>query len=174
MRNIRNGVAAVCLVALAGCGGDGGGATDGEADAGIREALADEMLSEADSPVETEEQARCWSGTIVDGVGEERLRALGVTVGDVGSLDDIAFEPDEIDVVVDGLFDCVDVESAFARQFEADFGAEGGACIAEAMDRDMVKTMMRSSLSADEGDALPVEFLESFFALVEQCGVPLE
>ena len=169
-------IALTCLaaLALAACGGDDddGGASAG-ADTEIGQALAADMLDESgDSPVTNEEEARCWSGKIVDGIGEDRLKELGVTADQVGNIDDIAFEDDEVSTLVGGLFDCVDVRAALAEQFTEDFGEEGAKCLADEMDEDMLTTMMTSAF-ASKSDEPPAEFMQTFLDIAAKCDLPL-
>lgn len=182
--SMRRWFAIGCAAALtlAACGGDddGGGGGDGGGDGGasagadtaIGRALTADMLAEEDSPVQTEEEARCWSGRIVDGIGEDRLVELGVSAENVGDIDQIDFSDSEVDTLVDGLFDCTDVEAAFAEQFTEDFGEEGAACMAEAMDQEMVSDMMKSSFSGDDAE-LPDDFFQAFLDIAAECDLPL-
>ncbi len=135
------------------------------------------MLEDADSEdgsvAQTEEEARCWSGKIVDEVGEDRLSELGVTAQSVGDLDEIDFTEDELDTVVDGMFDCIDVNAAFAKQFEADFGAEGAQCVADELDQDLVKDMMKAALAGGDTSEPPDEFFQAFLDIAAECDLPL-
>lgn len=171
-------IALCCAIGLtaAACGGDddGGGSSSG-ADTEIGKALAADMLSESESeegsPVQTEEEARCWSGQIVDGIGEERLEELGVTSENIGEIEDIAFNDEEISTIVTGLFDCTDVRAALAEQFEADFGEEGAKCLADEMDEDLISQMMTASFSGSEEP--PAEFMQTFLDIAAECDLPL-
>lgn len=170
-------VAALTLAAAA-CGSDddGGGNAAG-ADTPIGEALAAQILEESDSEdgsvAQTEEEARCWAGKIVDDIGEERLEELGVTAENVGDIEDIDFTDGEVDALVDGMFDCIDVAAAFASQFEEEFGEEGAQCMAENLDQEFVRDMMKVAVSGDESTEPPDEFFQAFLDIAAECDLPL-
>jgi hypothetical protein len=149
-------------------------ATDAPAgDGSLVSALADNMMEEAavgGSPVATREEAECWANRIVDGVGEDRLNELGVTPQSVGELDELDLTDAEISTVVDSLFDCADVQQAFADQFSTDFGAEAATCIADALDEDLVKEALRASIAGDASEP-SAEFIETFTQIAADCGI---
>ncbi|WP_040493487.1 hypothetical protein [Ilumatobacter nonamiensis] len=166
-------VTALTLAAAA-CGGDDDGGSSDGADSPVGEALAAEILddSEGESVAQTEEEARCWAGSIVDDIGEERLEELGVTADNVSDIDDIGFSDDEVDGLVDGMFDCIDVTATFAEQFTEDFGEEGAQCVAESLDEDFVKDLMRSVVSGEEAEPSE-EFFQDFLDIAAECDLPL-
>lgn len=182
-RNLTRIPAIVSIVALtvaaAACGSDddGGGSASAGADTPIGQALAAQILDDSDSEdgsvAQTEEEARCWAGKIVDDVGEERLEELGVTAENVGEIEDIDFTDDELDALVDGMFECIDVTAAFAAQFEEDFGAEGAQCVAENLDQEFVKDMMKIAVSGDATAEPPDEFFQAFLDIAAECDLPL-
>ncbi len=141
------------------------GPVDGDA---LAVALADEMMTDGGA-VSTEAEAQCWAGRVVDDIGADRLAELGMTVDNVGDIQDLAFTPDETSLLVESLFDCVDVKTSFAKQFEANFGPEGAACIAEQLDEDLVKLAITSSIEG--ATEPPPEFLDAFGTIMETCGL---
>ena len=164
---------------VAACGGDDDGGDSGDvaaaADTPVGKALTEELMAESDdSPISTEEEARCVAGGIVSGVGEERLEELGVTADTaIGSdIEDIDFTADEIGTIVDSMFDCVDVQAAMAEEFEEDFGAEGAQCVAENLDQDLMRDLMASSMIGDD-DEMPDEFFQAFLDVAAECDLPL-
>lgn len=171
--NLRRTFAVLAIVATAAaCGGDDDGGD--AADSPLGQALSAEFLSEEDSPITTQEQADCVAGGIVSGVGEDRLTELGVTpdnVGD-GDIEDLAFTADEAAVVVDSLFDCVDVQEALATEFAADFGEDGGRCLAENLDEDLLRDLMASAFLGDD-EEMPDEFFQAFLDAAAECDLPL-
>jgi hypothetical protein len=171
-RSTRRLFALTCAAALtiAACGGDDDGSSAG-ADTAIGKALAADLLAESDSPISNEEEARCWSGQIVDGIGEDRLMELGVSADNVGEMSDFDFTDEEISTIVSSLFDCTDVRAALATQFEADFGAEGAKCLADEMDEDLVTSMMTSAFSNADGP--PAEFMQAFLDIAAKCDLPI-
>ena len=170
-------IGAVCVITLLGaaCGGDddgSGGGASAAADSPIGKALTAELMSEDDSVVQDEEEARCWSGKIVDGIGEDRLGELGVTAQNVGELEDIGFTEGEVGTIVDSMFDCTDVKESFAKSFEEDFGAEGAACVADKLDPDFVRELMVSSFTGNEPEP-GGDFLQAFLDIAAECDLAL-
>lgn len=168
---------ATMTLAVAACGSDsGGGGASAGADTPVGKALTEEILSDAadddGSVAQTEEEARCWSGKIVDGVGEDRLAELGVTADRVGDIEDIDFTDAELDTLVDGMFECIDVKAAFATQFEEDFGEEGAQCLADELDQDLIKDIMKLAVSGDDSEP-PDEFFQAFLDIAAKCDLPL-
>ena len=163
-------LAAVALTfGLAACGGgDGGG--DAAADSPLAKALAANLLEEGDGPVSSEEEANCWAGKVVSEVGEDRLNELGVTEANIPELDEAGFSEAEVSAIVDSMFECVDVQAAFAAEFEDEFGAEAAGCLADGLDENFVKEAM---LSEVDGSEPSMEFMEKFFELAVDCDIPL-
>jgi hypothetical protein len=186
-RALRRSIAILAVVSVvAACGGDddGGGAGNGDggdggaaADTPIGQALTAEFMAESeDSPISTEEEARCVSGGIVSEIGEDRLAELGVTPESIADSDieDVAFTAEEAGTIVDTMFDCVDVKAALATEFEADFGAEGAQCLADNLDEDLIRDLMASSFLGDETDEMPDDFFQSFLDIAAECDLPLD
>lgn len=175
---IRRTLAVLVLAATAAaCGGDDDGGSDNAdaADTPVGRALTEELMAESDdSPISTEEDARCVAGGIVAGVGEDRLAELGITAETaVGSeIEDVDFTEAEIGIVVDSMFDCVDVTAALAAEFEADFGAEGAQCLAENLDQDLVRDLMTSSFLGEDAE-MTDEFFQAFIDIAAECDLPL-
>jgi hypothetical protein len=154
---------------LGACGGDDEG---GAAGSPLAEALAADMLDEGEgSPVATEEEANCWANSIVDEIGEDRLEELGMTVENVGDVEDYDFTDDEMSTMVESMFDCIDVKAAFAAEFEEDFGAEGAECVADALDEDLVKEAMLAEQSGAEEPS--AEFMQAFLDIAAECDLDL-
>jgi hypothetical protein len=179
-RTIRRSIAILALVATAAaCGGDddgGGGGDSAAADTPIGQALTDELMAEGeDSPVSTEDEARCVAGGIVSEIGEDRLAELGVTVDSLGASDieDIDFTDAEAEKIVDAMFDCIDIKAALATEFEADFGADGAQCLADNLDEEMVRDLMASSFLGDESAEMPEEFFQAFLDIAAECDLPI-
>ena len=179
---LRRSLAVLALVAtVAACGGDDddSGSSGGDtaaADTPVGQALTEEFMAESDdSPISTEEEARCVSGGIVSGIGEDRLEELGVTADTaIGSeIEDIDFTADEVGTIVDAMFDCVDVQAALAREFEEDFGAEGADCVAENLDEDLMRDLMASSMVGGDEEEMPEEFFQAFLDVAAECDLPL-
>lgn len=181
----RSLAVAAVLAAVAACGGDddgnattsGDATTSGQAEAAadtpIGQALTAEFLAQsATSPISNETEARCVAGGIVAGVGEQRLAELGLTPDRVGNVQEIAFDADEVDRIVGAMFDCVDVRSALAAQFAAEFDTVVAACLADAFGDDMLRSIMASSFLGDDAQAASAQFFEEFIEIAAACNMP--
>lgn len=161
--------AAAAALLLAACGSDGGGG----ADTAVGQALADELMSDGDSPLAGEEEARCMAGDIVDNVGEDRLAELGVTAETVSAIEDIDFTDEETDTVLDALFDCVDVQRVMAEEMASDFGDEAAGCIAENLDESLLREAMAVGFGGDIDAEPSNDFLQGMLDVMAECDVPL-
>jgi hypothetical protein len=129
-------------------------------------------MSGDDSTFTNEEEARCMSGGIVEGIGEDRLEELGVTADSVATIEDIDFTEAEADVVVDSLFDCVDVKAQMVQEFESDFGKEGAECVADNLDDEMIRNLMSAGF-VDEEAEMGDDFFQAFLDIAAECDLPL-
>lgn len=162
------GAACAAALLLAACGSDGGSG----ADSAVGQALVDELMSDSDSPLTGEEEARCMAGDIVDNIGEDRLADLGVTADSVAAIEDVDFSDDEQETVIDALFDCVDVRAAMAEEMAVDFGEEGATCLADNLDEDLLREAMGTGFA--DADAEPSEgFLQGMLDVAAECDLPL-
>lgn len=174
-------LAAALTLAVGACGGDdddaaGGGDADAAADTELGQALTAELLSESDdSPIATEDEARCVAGGIVSGIGEDRMAELGVTPDNIddGEMEEVEFTPAEVDTIVDSMFDCVDIKAALTEEFEADFGAEGAECVADGLGDDMIRDLMSSSFLGEDDEEMSEEFFQAFLDIAADCDLPL-
>ncbi len=172
MLHVRRGASAllVLMLALSACGSDDD--VSAGADTEIGQALTEEFMADGDSPFSSEEDARCMSGKIVDGIGEDRLEELGMTADNVPDIDAIDFTEGELDTVIDSLFDCVDVQAELAKEFESDFGEEGAQCVAENLDEDLVRDLMSASF-VDAEPEMTDDFFQAFLDIAAECDLPL-
>lgn len=151
-------------------------ATEAPAEGGggdLVQAIADDIMVDVDAgdgPVANREEAECWANGVVDGIGEDRLNELGLTADNVVDPDQLDLTAEEVDVVVDSLFDCADVQQAFADQFAAQFGEEGANCVAEALDEELVREALSASIAGDDSEP-SAEFLEKFTQIATDCGI---
>ena len=134
------------------------------------QALADEMMTDAqqDEFSATREEAECWASRVVDGIGPGRLAELGLTPDNVGGIDEYDFSDSEIDTIIDGLEDCLNIIDALAEQLESDFGVEGGQCVANALDGELLRDLFRSSFRNQDP---PPEFFQAFVDIAVECGL---
>ncbi|MFM8855866.1 MAG: hypothetical protein ACKOI2_01405 [Actinomycetota bacterium] len=153
-------------------GGCGGSDSSSSADSPLVEALSSEIYAESASGVSTEEEATCVAGSIVTGIGPERLEELGMTVDNVGDIEDYQFSDDEIDVIVDSLVGCVDVKAALAQEMTSQWGGEGAECVAENLNDDFIRTIMAAALR-DPSAEMPDEFFQTFLDIAAECDLPM-
>lgn len=130
-------------------------------------ALADDILNDGSPMTDDPAEARCVADAIVDGVGEERLRELGMTPDDVGDMDDYDFTEGEFNTIVDALFGCVDVRATLATSLGAGLPPEQTDCIAGALDEDTLRGIIVGSMGADEP---PPEFINAVVVAMGECG----
>lgn len=164
MKRLLIALLAITLFATA-CGDDdSGGGNDA-----LVQALADEIESDPDGFTGSRDEAECFSRGMVDGIGVERLAELGVTVDEVNGVDQLDFEPGEGDVVVDTLFDCVDVTELMREQFAADgTPAEEAECMANELDEDTLRSLFSATFAGEEPGG--EEFLAKMFEIAATCG----
>lgn len=139
----------------------------------VTDSLTAALLSNSYAPVRNEDEARCVSEQIVHDIGEARLTDLGVTADHTGAMEDIDFSDDEILTLLGTVYDCVDVQALLADQLATTFGAESAECIADSLDEDMVTSMLALALEGGFGTELPEDFLDTFLAIMNECGVDL-
>lgn len=171
MRKLLMILGAVAILASA-CGGDDDGGAVAAADSPLVAALADEIASgaDADAPVTNAEEAECWAGRIVGGIGEDRLTELGVTVEDVGQISDYDFTDGEVDTIVDSLGDCVDLAELMADELVGELGEEAADCVAGELEGDFLNDLMKAGFRDEEpGD----EFFQTFLDIAAECDLPL-
>lgn len=140
-------------------------------DKSLAVALADNMMEEAatgGSPVTSREEADCWANGLVDGIGEDRFNEMGVTPDAIGEIDELPLTDDEVSVVVDSLFECVDVQQSFADQFAGDFGQEAADCFAAELDADLLKEILGAQLAGGEASA---DAFAAFQEIATTCGI---
>lgn len=174
----RAGTLALALALMSACGsgddGSGSGSSSDGADTPIGKALTEDLMAEGEDELNaTEEEARCAAGGIVDGVGEDRLEELGVTADNVDDIETIDFTDGELDVVVDSLFDCIDVEQMLADEMAGEFGDEAASCVAEELDPDLMKRIFKSEFGDGADEELQSEFFQAFLDVAAECDLPI-
>lgn len=107
----------------------------------------------------------CYVSEVVASIGEDRLRALGVSEDNVQDLEDLALESDEIDKVVDSLFGCVDTQALVAENFAEDATPEQAECLTNEFDEDFLRGFMRAGFTDED----PTELLAQLFGVMETC-----
>ena len=171
MRKLLMILGAIAIVASA-CGGDDDDGAVAAADSPLVGAIAEQIVegSDPDSPIGTQEEAECWAGRIVGGIGEGRLAELGVTADNVQDIEEYDFTDGEIDTIVGSLNDCVDLQSLMAEQMVGDLGEEAANCVAGELDDDFLTSIMGAAFRDEEpGD----EFFQTFLDIAAECDLPL-
>lgn len=153
-------------------GGCGGGDSGSSTDSPLAQALSEEIYAESSSGVSTEEEASCVAGSIVSGIGQGRLEDLGMTVDNVGDIEEYDFSDDEIGVIVDSLLGCVDVKAALAEEMTSQWDGEGAECVAKNLDEDFIREIMTTSLQ-DPSAEMPDEFFQTFLDIAAECDLPM-
>jgi hypothetical protein len=162
-------LALVMTLIAAACGSDSGGSA-APADDPLVQAVVADILAEEDGLTADRGEAECFAGGVVGGIGADRLAELGVTVDNVGSLDDFTWSEDEANLIIDKMFDCTDVSQSFVDDLGGSgMTSEQTACLADAFDKDTMRKFFVAALTGDES-------ADSFTAIAEAmsgCGLDL-
>ena len=94
-------------------------------------------------------------GKIVNEVGTDRLAELGITADSIDIFGATDFTADEVDAMVDILFECVDVEFMVASMFAPSAGPETAECFADFVDEQLIRDLATPFLG---GGALDADF----------------
>lgn len=168
---MRNLIAMVTLLAVIATACGGGGSVD-PSDSPLAQAMASQFAADEDAPFEDLSEAECFAGAAVGEIGEDRLSDLGVTVDNVGDIQEIDFTSSEVDTLVQAMSTCVDLKKAIAAQLEGDFGAEPAACVAENLSDDVLAEAMRAGFAGAEAGPSG-DFLQAFISAAGACNVPI-
>jgi hypothetical protein len=130
----------VAALVLAACGGDDP----------LIQAMADDMVTQADGLSYDSEEALCVATSSYDSLGSDRLAELGVTVESPDLLDARVTET-EAASLVDGLYGCLDVNQMIITQVTATGLPESAAqCIIDDLGDDAVRQLMIDQFEGDE------------------------
>lgn len=173
MRKLLMAFVAFALVASA-CGGDDDDGGVAAADSPLVGAIAEQMMegADADSPIATQAEAECWAGRVVGNIGEDRLGELGVTVDNVGDIEDLDFTDGEVDTIVSSLGDCVDLKALMAEQMAGDLGEEAANCVAGELDDDFLNGLIGAAFR-DEDPSGSDDFFQTMLDIAAECDLPL-
>ena len=180
--NIRRfaAVAAASLALVACGGGDGtndhlGGSSGGaakNADSEFGQALTQAFMEDDDSTFSTEEEAACVAGTMISEIGEDRLIEPGLGDGGLAAIGTYGFDDAEFEVIVNAVFNCVDMVGTMKAQLTQQFTEEQATCITDKIDVDMLKGMALSELTG-EATTSAEDFNASMLQAVTDCGASL-
>ena len=98
-------------------------------------------------------QADCIGGKVVTALGDERLEELGITPGASAVFGSTEFTSDEIDTIVDILFECVDVVPLITSAFVPQAGPETADCYARFIDEPLLRDLATPFLAGDPIDS---------------------
>ena len=151
----------MALIAAA-CGSDGGSAP---ADDPLVQAIVDDILTEEDSLTTDRGEAECFARGLVGEIGGDRLGQLGVTVADVGDLEDFDWSEAEANVIIDKVFDCTDAAANFVSDLGGDtMTADQRACLIEVFDEDTIRNFFITSLTGGESLDIFSDLADAFSA----------
>ena len=167
MKNMRWMVLVAVALLAAACGGSGAGSND----ATVLE-VQSVLQGEQDFPM-SDDEANCAARNIVDNV-------------DSGTLDTMLANPDadlsEVTdaetslTVLEGIFDCVDVEDLMVQQMVEDgTPREDAECLARGFGEDELRDFMRAASGGDEAlsEEAGLELFAKMFELAAECGMSL-
>ncbi len=148
------------------------GDSDPERDQALVAAFADDLLSEDDPITTNTGEATCIGEKTYDVFGTERLAELGITV-DAPDPSDADITEAEAEGIVDGLYECTDVEASFMKSITNDnVTAEDAQCFVDALGDDMLRDALKQGLLDSEGPPSQ-EFIDQFTAASTECSVLL-
>ena len=162
-------ITAIALLSAAcGDGGDSGGMSDDPKVVEVASILQDDQ----DFPM-SDAEANCAARRIVDNVPSDTLDTmLANPDAELGEVTD----PETAMTVLDGIFDCVDIEALMVQSMVEDGTPEDQAkCIAEGFGEDEIRSFMELAAMDDEAvdDAVAFEILARMFELAGECGLDL-
>jgi len=106
------------------------------------QAMADDMVSQDAGLSSDPDEALCVSQASYDSLGAERLEELGVTV-DNPDLTDAEVTPGEAEALVDGLYDCLDVNAMIIAQVtELGLPEANAKCAVDGLGPEAVRQLM--------------------------------
>jgi hypothetical protein len=153
-------VLVVCAFALA-CGDDDGGGSGGDSSTEEGQEYVDAILASNDDSELTDEENECFTRAFVDAVGVEQLQGA-VTPAEIREDPEsspeefgITLDEDQADAFWEGINECMDVRAAFVEGLTEgeDMSEEAVACLEDAIDDDLLKRVLVTSLTEGE-DAL--------------------
>lgn len=169
MQKFRVMVAVLALISVA-CGSKSGSSGEMSADPVVLDIA--EALQDDPNFAMSDEKANCAAQRIVDGLDDTTLdQMLANPDADLAEVAD-----DEMAlVVIDGIFDCADIEELMVRSMMEDGTPEDQArCVAEGFGEDELRSLMAmASTEQEPDDEAGLEILFKMFALANECGLDL-
>ena len=141
----RHLIAFAALFVASACGGGDDIDPASAAETPVGRAITADLLETTPADL-TETEARCVSGNIVAGIGEEELDALGVTAASVARLGEATLTSDQIETIVEAWAACIDIREQMARSFSVDLSDQAAACLSDGIDLDLAKSLLAASL----------------------------
>jgi hypothetical protein len=174
MRNVRMILVVALFVAAAACGGSGddeASAPEPVEEAGVEEGTTEDDRALADGPftvddyvevlaedsgglteVMSDDEAACFVGSMVEGIGLDRLEAAGMTPEAFAEADDFSGLVEEAEgrrITVDAMVDCTDFHDLVLSR--PDVPAEHARCLREEVsERDLVEVLVGTTSGEDE------------------------
>ena len=154
------------VVAMAAACGSSGPAAD---DPTVLE-VQDVLQGEQDFPM-SDDEANCAARNIVDEVDSDTLDAMLANPGaDLGEVAD----PETSLKVLDGIFDCVDVEDMMIQSMIEDgTPREEAECLANGFGEDELRDFMRAASAGDDAlsEEAGMQLFAKMFELAAECGM---
>jgi len=112
--NKLSGVLLVFTILLASCSSGG----DAEA---LADALAKDIQDDSDNSelLITDEESVCIGESLVDSIGVERFKDMGITAEDISGFDDAEITDDEEKQIAQSMVQCIGGKEFFDRAFSA-------------------------------------------------------
>jgi hypothetical protein len=157
----------------------GGGGEDLSSDEEeLAAAIAGALL--ADGAPFAEGEAQCYGESVVANVGIDRLTDLGLTADAVAggtTPDDIDLADEDVALLVDAMFDCVDVAQLFISGLAGDVEISGPSaqCLADGIDESLLRDFIGATVQDEELDeAAATQMMAAMFGLMADCLTPEE
>ncbi len=161
-----------CVVVPASCGGSDQTATDEP----LVRAIADDVHLDPDAPFATEAEAECFAVELVGLVGGDRLAELGFSVEDIPDEFQVAWSPDEVDIIISSIESCVDVPEAARAGLPAELSDAEKDCILDELGDGFYLDTLRAQFEAGANQEMLAAVQENLgtraIAAFRSCGEP--
>lgn len=179
MRRIMLAVTTVVICGLAAaCGDDDGGGSGGESGSAESQEYVDAIVASNDASELTDEQNECFARAFVDAVGVEQLQGA-VSPEEIRANPEttpqefgITLDDDQADAFWNDVNECMDVRAAFVEGMTEgeDVSEETVSCLEDAIDDDLLKRVMVTSLmEGDEALDQDEELMSDLIGVLSEC-----
>jgi hypothetical protein len=154
-----------------------------EADDPLVVAMADQIMLEEQADEaggifgRDRANAECFAAEIVDVMGSDRLNELGFTTETIPDEFQTDWSDAEIDIIIDGLDKCIDIETVTRTALLANAGEQDQACILDEIGDGYFLSVLRAGFEGGpDGPASQAALEQAYAPLIaayETCGVSL-